>query len=84
MDVGIRELKAKLSEYLHRAADGEEVIVTDRGQPIVRLVSYNPTAAIEKGIEDGWITPPSGGPLDPVQRHSARGSILDVLGDDRR
>ena len=33
MDVGIRELKAKLSEYLERAAQGERIRVTDRGRP---------------------------------------------------
>lgn len=38
MNVGIRELEAKLSEYLSRAAAGEEIIVTDRGRPIVRLL----------------------------------------------
>ncbi len=40
---GIAELKAKLSEYLSRVKAGEEVLVTDRGRPIARLVP------IEKG-----------------------------------
>jgi len=35
---GIAELKAKLSEYLLRVKAGEEVLVTDRGRPIARLV----------------------------------------------
>src|SRR4030065_562231 len=30
--VGIRELKAKLSHYLERAAAGETIVVTDRGK----------------------------------------------------
>jgi prevent-host-death family protein len=35
---GIAELKAKLSEYLSRVRAGEEVLVTDRGRPVARLV----------------------------------------------
>jgi prevent-host-death family protein len=35
---GIAELKAKLSEYLSRVRAGEEVLVTDRGKPVARLV----------------------------------------------
>jgi prevent-host-death family protein len=38
MEVSVRELKSRLSEYLRRAADGEEVLVTSRGQPVARLM----------------------------------------------
>ncbi len=34
----ISELKARLSEYLNRVKGGEEVLVTDRGQPVARVV----------------------------------------------
>jgi prevent-host-death family protein len=33
MDVGIRELKQRLSEYLDRVSKGEVVRITDRGRP---------------------------------------------------
>jgi prevent-host-death family protein len=33
MKVGVRELKAHLSEYLDRAAAGDVIEVTDRGRP---------------------------------------------------
>lgn len=36
--VGVRDLKAKLSEYLDKARLGDEVIVTDHGKPIARLI----------------------------------------------
>jgi prevent-host-death family protein len=39
MDVGIRELKAKLSEVLDRAERGEIVTVTDRGRPKVLITT---------------------------------------------
>jgi prevent-host-death family protein len=38
MEVSVRELKSRLSEYLRRAAAGGEVIVTSRGKEIARLL----------------------------------------------
>ncbi|HEX9668633.1 MAG TPA: type II toxin-antitoxin system prevent-host-death family antitoxin, partial [Thermoanaerobaculia bacterium] len=35
---GVAELKAKLSEHLDRVKRGEEVLITERGQPIAKLV----------------------------------------------
>lgn len=34
----ISEVKARLSEYLNRVKAGEEVIITDRGTPVARLL----------------------------------------------
>ena len=36
--VGIRELKARLSEYLKLAHGGRRIVVTDRGREIAALV----------------------------------------------
>jgi prevent-host-death family protein len=38
IQVGIAELKARLSEYLARVQSGEEIVVADRGHPVARLV----------------------------------------------
>ena len=35
--VGVRELKAQLSEYLRRVKAGETILITERGRPIGRL-----------------------------------------------
>jgi prevent-host-death family protein len=37
MDVGIRELKNRLSEYVTRVKTGSEITVTDRGRPVALL-----------------------------------------------
>jgi len=37
----ISELKASLSEYLAGLRAGEEVVVTDRGNPVARLIPIN-------------------------------------------
>ena len=36
---GVANLKAKLSEYLGRVQAGDDVLVTDHGRPIARIVS---------------------------------------------
>lgn len=36
--VGIRELRQQASQLLKRVRDGEPITVTDRGQPIARIV----------------------------------------------
>jgi prevent-host-death family protein len=38
VSVRISELKAALSRYLDRVRSGEEVVVTDRGKPVAKLV----------------------------------------------
>lgn len=66
MDVGIRELKARLSEYVDRAAGGKVVRVTDRGvpraalmplpAPVVRLVTHDSRQA--QAVRSlGWSRP---------------------------
>lgn len=83
MDVGVRELKQRLSEYLDRAERGEVIRVTDRGRPKAILGPLPGRDRIEQGIAEGWITPGTGGPLPPVRRVRVRGPILDALTEDR-
>ena len=45
--VSIGLLKARLSEYLRRAKAGEDVVVTDRGRPVARLVALEGDPALE-------------------------------------
>ena len=37
LTVGVRELRNHLSDYLQRVREGERVVVTDRGEPVVEL-----------------------------------------------
>lgn len=82
-DVGVRELKQRLSEYLERAAAGELIRVTDRGRPKAILGPIPGRGALAAGIEQGWVTPGSGEPLVRVRRERATRSVLDVLAEDR-
>jgi prevent-host-death family protein len=44
--VGVAELKARLSQYLRRVKNGEEVGVYDRNEPVARLVPWSATGAL--------------------------------------
>lgn len=84
MDVGVRELKAKLSEFLDRAAEGELIRVTDRGKPKALLGPLPGSDNIERGIREGWIRPGSGEPPTfPRKRFKAKRSIAEILEEDR-
>lgn len=38
MEVSVRELKNRLSEYLKKVREGRELVVTSRGRPVARLL----------------------------------------------
>lgn len=82
-DVGVRELKQHLSEYLERAERGEVIRVTDRGRPKAILGPLPGRVRLEEGIAEGWLTSGSGERLAPTTRVAATRRVLDVLGEDR-
>jgi prevent-host-death family protein len=62
--VGMREAKAKLSHYVGLARRGEDVVLTDRGKPVARLV---PVAARKASQEDLLRGLAELGLVDPAQ-----------------
>jgi prevent-host-death family protein len=46
MRVGVRELKARLSEYLRQVKAGDVLVITERGKPIGRILPA------EQSLED--------------------------------
>ena len=83
MEVGIRELKQNLSEYLERASRGEVIRVTDRGAPKVLLVAIPGSLTLEQGIREKWIRAPDNSPVVTVRRHKSKRSIQSVIDEDR-
>ena len=51
--IGIREAKAKLSHYVDLARRGEDVILTERGTPVVRLVAIPQDRPTETDVVRG-------------------------------
>lgn len=87
MDVAITELRAHLSEWLERARNGGEVVVTDRGIPVARILGLNAATVLEQLTEQGVIAKPSS-PDRPraTGRHRPRPrqSVADRVSEQRR
>ncbi len=90
MKAGVAELKASLSRYLDRVKAGHEVLVTDHGRPVAKLV---PVAEAEKGtrrerlIADGLLLPGRGRRRPSLLRPPTTGpgaAVLDALLEERR
>jgi prevent-host-death family protein len=83
MDVGVRELKQRLSEFIARAAKGEVIRVTDRGEPRAILGPLPGQPRLEEGIREGWIRAGSAAPSRPVARIEVRLRTEQALEEDR-
>lgn len=85
--VGIRELREDLSKIVRRVQRGEVVEVTDRGQPVARLV---PAGSLHGALADlvaaGKVRPartraPLPQPLDVPSRMTSEEAIEILRGD---
>jgi len=91
MEVGIKEAKNNLSRFLKRVKAGEEIIITERGKPIARIVRENSAtpslySTLAPLVHKGLVQMPSRNVRDlsanPV---SAPGkSASDMVLEDRR
>ncbi len=85
VEVGVRELKNHLSRYLGRVRDGEEVVVTDHGRPVARLVAIDASSdRLNDLVRSGLVRPARSarGPLPRPVRSS--GTVSDAVADQRR
>ncbi len=86
VDVAISALRAGLSSWIERARAGEEVIVTDRGIPVARLVAVDSAPLLDRLTQQGVLSRPSG--PRPVASDAARvratGAVSDLVGEERR
>lgn len=91
MEVGIKETKNNLSRYLKRVQAGEEILITERGKPIARIIkegSGSPSLHTILGplIKKGLVKMPSTDlrqlNIEPVV--SPGKSASDMVLEDRR
>ena len=92
MQAGVAELKADLSRYLDRVKAGEEIVVTERGRAVAKLVPLagqaHRSARRERLIREGLLLPGRGRLRSALRKPPAgdlrvgRG-VLQALLDDR-
>jgi prevent-host-death family protein len=89
MEVSVTELRANLRDWLARSRAGEDVVVTDRGKPVARIVGIDSMDLIERLTREGVLSPP-----ESPRRRRATGRprvrptpgppISDLIGEMRR
>lgn len=83
-EVGVRELHNRLSEYLERVENGADIVVTRRGKRIARLSAIgqdDPFAELERR----GLVHPAERPRTPKRPTvTARGSVSDLVAEQRR
>jgi prevent-host-death family protein len=86
MEVGVAALRADLKKWLDLVQSGEEVVVTERGMPIARLVPVREADLLAQMTREGLLSPArapktklSGTKGIPVQ-----GSVSDLIVEMRR
>ena len=93
MEISVREMKNNLSKYIKRAQAGEEVVITDRGRPVARLVSVTRPESLS--VEDAvarlraspLVRPGKGGKpkgaKHPIAWKPGEKTLSDLLLEDR-
>jgi prevent-host-death family protein len=89
LDVGVRELKTRLSAHLARVKGGATITVTERGRPVARLVPVErvepptPVAALVAAGQVIW----SGQrlrPMTPLPLAPGEKTVAAMVSEDRR
>ena len=91
IQAGIKEIKNNLSRYLARVKDGEEVMITERGKAIARIIKENSKsmairAALAQWIDRGIVIMPSSSPgrEAPVRYRATGKTVAEMVIEDRR
>jgi prevent-host-death family protein len=83
--VGIRELRDHLSRYLGEVDAGNEVVVTERGRPVARIIKASGSSSMDELIAAGVVTPPEiEMDASSFGRIRARGDIMEFVFQQRR
>jgi len=84
--VGVRELKSGLSGYLRRVRRGEAIVITDRGEPVARMIPAGIAPGLVRLIREGKLTWPAAKPVVPRRPLRLRGrgpNAAEMILEDR-
>lgn len=87
MDVAISTLRAELADWIERAREGEEIVVTERGTPVARLLSVDTAPLLEQLTQRGILSKPRRGgrpTASGASRVHARGPVAELVSEQRR
>jgi len=80
----VRELHDRLSEYLQRVEEGQEVLVTRRGRPVARLSAAEPRDPLSELADRGLVRLPQRRRSARRAQVKATGPVSDLVAEQRR
>lgn len=87
MDVAVTELRAHLGQWIDIAREGNDVVITDRGTPVARIVGLDSTPMIDRLTAEGVISRPTRS-TRPVagerSRPAPKRPVADIIAAQRR
>ena len=85
LEVGVRDLKNNLSRYLDRVSQGDEIVVTDHGRPVARLLRVDrSTERLADLVASGLVRPPKAPARRLPTPVKTSGPVSDRVADQRR
>lgn len=86
MEVALTEFRAALRAYVDQARRGQDVVLTERGVPVARLVAVDAAPLLEQLEREGALSPaPRASPRATGRRRAkATGSVSDLVSELRR
>lgn len=84
MEVGVRDLRNNLSRHLDQVRHGEEIVVTDHGRAIARVMPMSGERTIDRLIREGRVKPAKNPNRSRPKPLKAKGSVSDLVAEQRR
>jgi prevent-host-death family protein len=88
MEIGIRELRDHLSRYVGQVQEGQEIVITDHGKAVARIVPIEDgRRKLDRLIAEGLVTPAKrpGKPRWKPRREPSDGvSLSEIVIQERR
>ncbi|MCL2802812.1 MAG: type II toxin-antitoxin system prevent-host-death family antitoxin [Micrococcales bacterium] len=82
--VGLRQLRAKLSDYIEDVKAGRTYTLTEHGKPVACLVPVAGQSAYERLLAQGLIEPAPRQPTGLAAPVAAAGTVSDLVRQQRR
>ena len=85
VEVGVRDLKNNLSRYLDRVREGTEVVVTERGRPIARLLAIDASTNRLADLIAAGVVQAARSPRRKLPKAiQTAGTVSDLVAEQRR
>jgi len=86
-EVGIKQFRANLSRWIDIVKGGEDVVITERGRPVARVIGADDQTPLERLIAQGLVrrakgpkTPATGAPRVKLKS----GTMAEFIKEQRR